>query len=104
MGLGKTLQTLAWLLWLREQPAAARDSRALVVCPKSVMDNWHAEAARFTPGLRVRVWPAGELAKLRHRTGLGGFARAELQPAPGPGRKPGRCAVAGGDPRRRTIH
>jgi SNF2 family DNA or RNA helicase len=25
------------------------------------MDNWHAEAARFIPGLRVKVWPAGEL-------------------------------------------
>src|SRR5207244_873552 len=35
---------------------AARPTRllpSLVVCPKSVMDNWHAEAARFTPGLRV---------------------------------------------------
>jgi SNF2 family DNA or RNA helicase len=27
------------------------------------MDNWHAEAARFTPGLRVRAWSAGELAR-----------------------------------------
>jgi len=25
------------------------------------MDNWHAEAARFTPELRVKIWPAGEL-------------------------------------------
>ncbi len=53
MGLGKTLQTLAWLVWLREQAGnAARPS--LVVCPKSVMDNWRAEAERFAPGLRVR--------------------------------------------------
>ena len=62
MGLGKTLQTLAWLLWLREQPGGTQP--ALVVCPKSVMDNWQAEAARFTPGLRVRVWPAAELPGL----------------------------------------
>ena len=28
----------------------------LVVCPKSVTDNWRAEATRFTPHLRVSVW------------------------------------------------
>ncbi len=85
MGLGKTLQTLAWLLWLREQPpnppAAQTPSPtvnaepqstvvnlqtppSLVVCPKSVMDNWHAEAARFTRGLRVKLWPASQLSGL----------------------------------------
>jgi len=26
------------------------------------MDNWHAEAVRFTPGLRVKLWPASELS------------------------------------------
>ena len=72
MGLGKTLQTLAWLVWLRGQrngEGSAEKSEAskmpvlpsLVVCPKSVMDNWHAEAARFTPGLRVRIWSPGEI-------------------------------------------
>jgi hypothetical protein len=66
MGLGKTVQTLAWLVWLRElEPAAKNGGRpSLVVCPKSVMDNWHAEAARFTPGLRVKVWLASEVARL----------------------------------------
>ncbi len=34
---------------------------SLVVCPKSVADNWHAEAAKFFPTLKVRVWSAGEL-------------------------------------------
>ncbi|HVV70287.1 MAG TPA: DEAD/DEAH box helicase [Verrucomicrobiae bacterium] len=73
MGLGKTLQALAWLLWLRDQPEAPRGASAadgtppgpgpaLVVCPKSVMDNWHAEAARFASGLRVKVWAPSELA------------------------------------------
>jgi hypothetical protein len=72
MGLGKTLQGLAWLVWLRQQslearkengpPEAASDPLpSLVVCPKSVMDIWHAEAARFTPALRVKAWPAAEL-------------------------------------------
>jgi SNF2 family DNA or RNA helicase len=62
MGLGKTLQTLAWLLWLRSQHnAQSAVPSSLVVCPKSVMDNWHAEAERFTPELRVRSWTASEL-------------------------------------------
>lgn len=39
----------------------------LVVCPKSVMDNWRAEVERFTPGLRVRVWRADELPAFRER-------------------------------------
>lgn len=55
MGLGKTLQTLAWLAWLRQDPATP-PRPSLVVCPKSVMDNWIAEANRFYPGLRVTVW------------------------------------------------
>ncbi len=71
MGLGKTLQTLAWLLHLRAQPAT-EPGRApdptLVVCPKSVMDNWQAEARRFAPGLRVRVWSPGELGSLIKET------------------------------------
>lgn len=63
MGLGKTLQTLTWLLWLRSEPSDSRPPPSLVVCPKSVMDNWHAEAERFTAGLRVRTWPSSELPK-----------------------------------------
>jgi hypothetical protein len=80
MGLGKTLQTLSWLLWLREQgssgsPDASKEingsdikpsttkqqSPSLVVCPKSVMDNWRVEADRFISGLRVKVWPPSQL-------------------------------------------
>ena len=68
MGLGKTLQALAWLLWLREQPENA-GRPTLVVCPKSVMDNWKAEAVRFAPSLRVRAWAPGELEKLPEQTG-----------------------------------
>ncbi|MBI5385112.1 MAG: DEAD/DEAH box helicase [Verrucomicrobia bacterium] len=79
MGLGKTLQALAWLLWLRQgcgagvAPAFTKKMEtgvtpvpppSLVVCPKSVMDNWQAEAVRFTPGLRVKIWPPSELAQL----------------------------------------
>jgi hypothetical protein len=62
MGLGKTLQTLAWLAWLRAEKASSDGPNcSLVVCPKSVMDNWRSEAERFFPGLRVAMWePAAE--------------------------------------------
>ena len=40
-------------------PAATLPS--LVVCPKSVADNWQAEAVKFFPTLKVRRWSAGEL-------------------------------------------
>jgi hypothetical protein len=65
MGLGKTVQTLAWLAWLRKGGAAGKGPAtalpSLVVCPKSVADNWHAEAVKFFPSLKVRVWSASEL-------------------------------------------
>jgi SNF2-related domain/Helicase conserved C-terminal domain len=91
MGLGKTLQTLAWIAWLDAQrppapepapaapavPEAAPKGRKrggasvaapspgrppfLVVCPKSVTDNWRAETERFVPGLKVRVWSSEEV-------------------------------------------
>ncbi len=68
MGLGKTLQTLAWLEYLRDenkkQKAENGHQPSLVVCPKSVMDNWRAETERFVTGLRVKVWGAGEVKHL----------------------------------------
>ncbi len=55
MGLGKTLQALALVAHARERAVdgAATTSPFLVVAPASVVGNWSAEAARFTPGLRV---------------------------------------------------
>jgi superfamily II DNA or RNA helicase len=49
MGLGKTPTVLAHLA------AAERTGPALVIAPPAVVGNWAAEAARFTPGLRVVV-------------------------------------------------
>ncbi len=49
MGLGKTPTVLAHLLSVKQE------GPALVVCPPAVLSNWAAEAARFTPTLRVRV-------------------------------------------------
>ncbi len=47
MGLGKTPTTLAHLV--------ALPGPHLVICPLSVVRNWEAEAARFTPFMRVAV-------------------------------------------------
>ena len=51
MGLGKTLQTLAWLSLPRTDPLAV-GKPALIVCPTSLVRNWEAEAAKFTPALK----------------------------------------------------
>jgi superfamily II DNA or RNA helicase len=51
MGLGKTLQTLALVCHARQaQPGGPP---FLIVAPTSVVSNWAAESARFTPGLKV---------------------------------------------------
>jgi hypothetical protein len=49
MGVGKTAQVLATL----EARRAEGCGPSLVVAPKSLLFNWRAEAARFTPQLRV---------------------------------------------------
>lgn len=51
MGLGKTLQTLAMIAHAVEHTPAEKRRPFLVVAPTSVVSNWAAEAARFTPGL-----------------------------------------------------
>lgn len=51
MGLGKTAQVLAHVL--AEKQAGRLTHPALVVMPTSLVFNWHAEAARVTPDLRV---------------------------------------------------
>ncbi|WP_018333125.1 DEAD/DEAH box helicase [Actinomycetospora chiangmaiensis] len=51
MGLGKTVQALALIAHAREAEPDA--GPVLIVAPTSVVPNWTAEAARFTPALRV---------------------------------------------------
>ena len=53
MGLGKTVQLLALEAVHREQYPDAGPT--LLVCPMSLIGNWEAEAAKFAPGLRMRV-------------------------------------------------
>lgn len=66
MGLGKTLQALTWIAWLRAEQKI--QETILVICPKSVQDNWQTEAHRFLPGLKVEVWNRASAGK----TGLDG--------------------------------
>ncbi len=54
MGLGKTVQTLAWLQ-LPRVDESARGCPALIVCPTSLVENWEAEARKFTPSLKVHI-------------------------------------------------
>lgn len=53
MGLGKTVQALALACAIKE--AGELDRPFLVVAPTSVLGTWAEQAARFAPGLRVRV-------------------------------------------------
>jgi superfamily II DNA or RNA helicase len=67
MGLGKTVQLLALAAHVRD---SGGDAPLLVVAPTSVVPAWAAEAARFTPGLRVRPVPG--------TTGATGIRLADL--------------------------
>lgn len=57
MGLGKTVQVLAHLAGRpgRRRKAGEKDRPSLVVVPKTLLFNWQAEAARFTPAFRLHV-------------------------------------------------
>ncbi|TVR42076.1 MAG: DEAD/DEAH box helicase [Planctomycetota bacterium] len=68
MGLGKTIQVLA-LLSLRAQHEGRAPS--LLVAPASLLSNWAAEAARFTPDLKVCI---------AHPSALSAAALKSLQP------------------------
>jgi len=52
MGLGKTVQTLAWLQAERLLPSA-RNKPSLVICPTSLVENWAEEVQKFMPSMRV---------------------------------------------------
>jgi len=50
MGVGKTLQTIAYLKWRKERDGAAP---SLVIAPTSVTHSWENEIARFAPDLTM---------------------------------------------------
>ncbi len=53
MGLGKTLQTISFLGYLRHIMGITGPH--LVIVPKSTLDNWNREFARWTPDVNVLV-------------------------------------------------
>ncbi len=55
MGLGKTLQTLALLLHKQQNRQKNDRVTSLIVAPTSLLGNWQAEAARFTPSLKTMI-------------------------------------------------
>ena len=59
MGLGKTVQVLALLLGLR----GGGGKPSLLVLPASLLANWRAEMARFTPTLRAAFVHPAEMPK-----------------------------------------
>lgn len=77
MGLGKTLQTLSLLQYLKEQeeldPFRPQESRpSLIICPLTILQNWAFEAKKFTPGLAVFRFhgPSSERTQLKLETKL----------------------------------
>ncbi|WFE69243.1 DEAD/DEAH box helicase [Thiomicrospira sp. R3] len=61
MGLGKTLQTLSWLLYLKQQ--GELNEPALLVVPTSLIGNWRSEAQKFTPDLKLLTLHGNERAE-----------------------------------------
>ena len=53
MGLGKTAQTIALLTRMKEQSGPAP---ALIVAPTSLLDNWRAEFAKFSPSMTTMIY------------------------------------------------
>lgn len=61
MGLGKSIETIAFLLHLQEQQKL--DQPTLLVCPTSVLGNWEREVNKFGPTLKVLVHHGDKRAK-----------------------------------------
>lgn len=52
MGLGKTIQALAMMSADRKEN---KHRPSLVICPKSLIDNWYNECNKFTPELKAKI-------------------------------------------------
>jgi len=54
MGLGKTIQVISLVLKLKEENKLSRP--VLVVCPTTLVGNWHKECAKFAPTLKTHIY------------------------------------------------
>lgn len=61
MGLGKTCQTIACILYLRKVESLQRPD--IVICPRSVLENWRDEFKRFAPKLLVQIYTGDKIAR-----------------------------------------
>ncbi|CAA7264446.1 unnamed protein product [Cyclocybe aegerita] len=91
MGLGKTLQTISFSAYLKEH---GNLKPFLVVCPLSVLHNWHDEYKKFAPEIPVVIYHGTpeERAELRRTVmALPGRRPKAKAPRKAPAkRKPGR--------------
>lgn len=74
-GLGKTLQTISFLVWLNEHmKRGGKKGPVLVVAPTSLLENWEQEVARHVdkPGLGHLVRLYGSATSARRQSGAGG--------------------------------
>lgn len=56
MGLGKTIQLIALMLHERSGGKSPKEhSPTLLVCPMSIVENWHKEIQRFGPSIKVMI-------------------------------------------------
>ncbi|MGQ9721246.1 MAG: DEAD/DEAH box helicase [Candidatus Jordarchaeum sp.] len=56
MGLGKTIQLIALMLHENNgEQSNPKRSPTLIICPMSIVGNWHRELQRFGPSLKVMV-------------------------------------------------
>ncbi|MEA2012239.1 MAG: DEAD/DEAH box helicase [Verrucomicrobiota bacterium] len=69
MGLGKTIQTLALFQDIKRENIRNKKnhSTSLVVCPSSLVENWHEESMKFTPDLKsVPIFGTKRLNKIEN--------------------------------------
>ncbi len=59
MGLGKTIQFITLLLYERHTKKTLHGP-SLIVCPMSIVGNWHRELQRFAPSLSVMIHHGAE--------------------------------------------
>ena len=55
MGLGKTLQVICYILSEHLEADSKDNKRMLIVCPASIVFNWHNEFNKFAPQLPVKM-------------------------------------------------
>ncbi|KAK4701965.1 ATP-dependent DNA helicase, partial [Phenoliferia sp. Uapishka_3] len=75
MGLGKTLQTIAFIAWLWENQVYGP---FIIVVPLSVLDNWISEFRRFTPSLPLLRYYGPDRALLRKDIYMDANGRATI--------------------------